>query len=183
MARVIRAGSAVLHAAQLEAIDDAARIRRLAEVEAERIREQAREEGLGAARAESAAHLIETAALRAQVLREAEAALIPLVRSVVERVLHASLEADASRIAAVVRAHLERLQRAQHVEVHVHPDDAAALASTSFASPPTSIVADASLTRGDVVLQSNLGRIDARLEVQLDALERALRTGQTGRTP
>lgn len=177
MARLIRAGSSLLTGTRVEALDSAERIRRLALADAEQIRERARQEGLAAGRAESAALLVELASARAKALHDAEAALIPLVRSVVERVVHASLEEDASRITSMVRAHLERLQRAQQGTIHVHPDDLAALTAAELGAPWT-LLPDASLVRGDVIVVSNLGRVDARLHVQLDALEAALRAAQ-----
>lgn len=172
MARVIRVGSAVLSRARIEAVDDAARIRRLAEEDAASIRAQAREEGLAHARAEAAAQQVETAQLRARVLEEAEAALVPLVRSIVERMLHTALEEDSTRIVAIVRAQLERVQRAQQVALYVHPSDAGAL--TPVLPSTIRVIADERLAQGDVILESNLGRVDARIAVQLDALERAL---------
>lgn len=166
MARVIRA-------AQVEAIQDAARIRRHAEEDAHRVRERAREEGLAAGRAEAAALLIETARRRAEVIAQAEASLPPLVRSVVERILQTTFE-DPAHIVHLLRVHLERLHRAQNVEVTVHPDDAQALAALSLEAPTFRILVDPTLQRGDLLLVSNLGRIDARIALHLDALEKAL---------
>ena len=175
MARVIRAGSVQLTASRIEAVDDAARIRRLAEEDAKRIRFEAREAGFAEARAEAAASLLETARLRHRLLQEAEASVIAVVRPVVERLLHLALEEDGARIVPLVRSHLERLQRAEFVEVRVHPGDALALHAVPLSSSPSvRVVPDETLQRGDVILESNLGRIDARLHVQLEALERAL---------
>jgi len=167
MARVIRA-------AQVEAIQDAARIRRLADEEAQRARAQAYEQGLAEGRAEAAAHLIGTARLRQQVIEQAEAALIPLVRSVVERILQVTFEEDSARIVPLLRTHLGRLHRAQNIEVSVHPDDASALSRLALEPPNFRIVADETLQRGDILIVSNLGRIDARLALHLDALQKAL---------
>ena len=167
MARVIRAADA-------EAIRDGARIRRLAEEDAHRIRENAREEGLAAARIEVAARLVEIARRRAEVLADAETSIPPLVRSIVERILQETFEDDPTRIAHLLRGHLQHLHRAQGIEVTVHPDDQGALATLSLDEPTFRILIDPSLQRGDILLVSNLGRIDARIALHLDAFEKAL---------
>ena len=167
MARVIRA-------AYVEAIQDAARIRRLAHYDARRVHDQAREEGLAEGRAEATAYLFETARLRAKVIEQAEAALIPLVRSVVERILHAAFEDDSTRIVPLLRMHLESLHRAQSIEVSVHPDDASALAALCLEPPTFQILPDDTLQRGDLLIVSDLGRIDACVALRLDALQKAM---------
>ena len=167
MARVIRA-------AVVEAIQDAARIRQRAEQDAHALRTAAREEGLAAARTEAAAHLIETARLRAQVIHQAEASLAPLVRSVVERILQDTFEEDHARIARLLRTHLDRLLRAQSIEVTVHPDDVPAISALALEAPTFRILTDPTLARGDILLISDLGRVDSRLALHLDALEQAL---------
>lgn len=167
MARVIRAADA-------EAIRGAARIRRLAEEDARGIRESAREEGLAIARIEAAARLVEMARHRAEMIAEAENAIPPLVRSIVERILQTTFEENPTRIAQLLRTHLQHLHRAQAIEVTVHPDDESALATLSLQEPTFRILIDPTLQRGDILLESNLGRINARIALHLDAFEKAL---------
>jgi flagellar biosynthesis/type III secretory pathway protein FliH len=65
--------------------------------------------------------------------------------------------------------------------VRVHPDDVAAvtvrrdaLAARAPAGAALDIVADEAVGRHGCVIETALGRVDARLETQLAALERAL---------
>jgi flagellar biosynthesis/type III secretory pathway protein FliH len=69
----------------------------------------------------------------------------------------------------VVREGLERVRRASRVRVRVHPSDAAQLIELE-----AEVVEDPSITRGGCVVESELGEVDARLEVRLDALARAI---------
>jgi flagellar biosynthesis/type III secretory pathway protein FliH len=75
--------------------------------------------------------------------------------------------------------------RGDWVRVRVHPDDAAAvtarrdaLAARAPAGAALDVVADEAVGRHGCVIETAVGRVDARLETQLAALERAL-TEQT----
>lgn len=191
MARVIRAHASVskavvldaearargiLHAAHEER--EALRAHALSELEA--TRRAAHEQGVEEGRATVAALETRAAQARAKSIEDAEQALVGLVTKVAERVLHTTLTDAPERVVPAVRAELARLRRAKQVELRVHPDDAqalrAALASGETLEPEgTRIVADPSITRGGCVIASELGTLDARLEVQLEAFARALR--------
>jgi flagellar biosynthesis/type III secretory pathway protein FliH len=74
--------------------------------------------------------------------------------------------------------------RGESVRLRVHPDDAPALADRVQAlaerlpAPGAlALVTDESVGRYGCVVETALGRVDARLETQLAALERALRGG------
>jgi type III secretion system HrpE/YscL family protein len=163
-----------------EASAEAERIRASAAREAAALRGEAEERGRREGRASVAA--LETRALeaRARSIDEAERTLVGLVTKIAERVLHATLADAPERVVPAVRAELARVKRAKHVELRVHPADAealrAALARGEIFEPaaPT-IVPDETVARGGCWIASDLGTIDARLEVQLAAFERALR--------
>lgn len=190
MARVIRPRAELVSAAVVDAEREARAIVERAHARAARIVEQAEREraerareghaeGIAAGRASVAALVMRALDARAQVIAEAEDALIGLVTRVAERVLHQTLEDAPERVVPAVRAALEQVRRAQRVELRVHPADADALtraleASGALAGDPR-IVADPTLRRGGCVVLSELGTLDARLEVQLAAFEQALR--------
>jgi len=75
---------------------------------------------------------------------------------------------------------LTRARRARDVVVRLHPDDAAILerAAPDVAAragrASFTVKADASIERGGCVVETDLGELDARIDVQLDALARAL---------
>lgn len=193
MARVIRSHTAVTKAVVVRANEDARAIVREAESraalilesaerEAETLRREASERGASEGRASVAALEVRAATARARSIEDAERTMVSLVTRVAERVLHAALEDAPARVVPAVREELTRIRRAKQIEVRVHPTDAATLEAAlargeSLGSGALRITADAAITRGGCVLTSELGTLDARLEVQLEAFERALREG------
>lgn len=188
MARVIRTHASVTSEAALlargeakgileAAHAEAARIIAEAERRAERLEEEAFARGVEAGRASVAALEARALTARDRALEEAEGAIVGLVTRIAERVLRDAFEDAPARIVPIARAMLDRVRRARSIEVRVHPDDAPTLERAlveAHAGGPR-ILPDASITRGGCVVTSELGTIDARLEVQLEAFERALR--------
>ncbi len=160
---------------------EATRIR--AEVEAERARvlagaiEEGRREGLARAGAILAAATAEGDRRLAATESEAVSLALAIARKVIGREL-----SDPSRAAVVdLAAHALREARELHcVALLVSPIDASAVRAAEgrlgglLARGVLSIREDASLSAGNVVLETESGRIDARVETQLAALARAL---------
>lgn len=130
---------------------------------------QAIEDLRAEARAELAVAIAGVERARMAVLADAEATIGALAIAVAERILGEALDVQPERVRTVVSEALERVRRAKHVRVRVHPSDAAQLVDLEV-----EIVEDASVTRGGCVVESELGEVDARLEVRLDALARAI---------
>ncbi len=174
MARVIRGGGGrVLPAALGEARDEAARILEAAREEARAMQEQLRAElaaeAREAARAELAAGYAELGRARREALEGVEAAIGELAVAVAERIVFEALEAEPERVRTLVREATDRVRRATRVRVRVSPLDAAQLLELD-----AEVVEDDSITRGGCVVETELGDVDARLEVRLEALARAL---------
>ncbi|MFO0713653.1 MAG: type III secretion system stator protein SctL [Sandaracinus sp.] len=191
MARVIRARaelvrgeivSAKARAAQIvaEAEQAAARLRAEAASEIASAKRDAIEEGRREGRALTAALEARAAEARDRSVAEAEHVVVGLVTKIAERVLHGVLEDAPERVVPAVRAELARVRRAKTVEIRLHPDDAeavrAALARGETLEPAAPhLVPDPTIVRGGCLVSSDLGTLDARLEVQLEAFARALR--------
>jgi flagellar biosynthesis/type III secretory pathway protein FliH len=173
MARVIRGGArppedaARADAERLrdEARADAEAIRARAISEAEQIREGARAEAREQARAELAAEWL--ALERSRSAPSAE--LLTLASAIARRLVEAELTLAPEAIGAIAREALARVPGAQRVRIRAHPDDVAALAALEVA-----VEADSSIARGGCVVLTELGEVDARLEVRLEALVRAI---------
>lgn len=175
MARVIRSGGArVIPAAIAGAHRDAEAIVRAAREQAEReraaLRAELEAEAREAAKAEVAAALLAVEQARARALREAEASILEIALAAARRIVAEELELHPERIRAIVRDATERVRRARRARVRVHPSDAAHLAFSDV-----ELVEDASIERGGCIVESELGEVDARLEVRIAAIERALR--------
>jgi flagellar biosynthesis/type III secretory pathway protein FliH len=175
VARVIRNGDArVAPRAIVDAREEAERILADAHDRANRLRDEQLAELRAEAREEARIELAEAhlglERARQGVLRDAEASVVDLALAVAKRVIGQELSTHPDRVRALVREALDRVRRATHVRVRVHPEDAAELAVEGI-----EVVADASIERGGCIVQSDLGDVDARLDVRLDALRRALR--------
>jgi flagellar biosynthesis/type III secretory pathway protein FliH len=155
-----------------EARAEAERLREEARAEAERLREEARAAALAAARAEIAEGLVAAARAREAAIAGAEREVQTLALVAAGRIVGEELALSPERIVTIVRNVTERARRARGVEVRVHPDDAVALERAVGAS--LRIIPDPTITRGGCVVTSELGIVDARVEVQLDAMARIL---------
>lgn len=152
---------------------------------AEADREEARRVGRAEGREEGLATVTELLCrARRDVARrseEAENDLLRLSVRIAEKLLGRELAADPSAIADVVRTALRGARSRRELVVRVHPGDAAQvaaarprLAEALVRHGELSIQADPAVSPGGCQIDTEAGTIDARLEVQLAAIERAL---------
>ena len=175
MARVIRGdGAKVIPAQVVDAHAEADQILADARARAEAIEAEARDTIEASVRAtleaELAAAWLEVEAARQAALEGAHESVAELALAVAGHLVHDAIEAEPGRVRALVDDALSRVRRARAVKVRVHPEDAPALGEID-----AELVPDDTLGRGDCVVESDLGEIDARLSVRLEALRRALR--------
>jgi len=116
-----------------------------------------------------------------EIFTNMEAELVKLALTVAERVLFQEVATTPRAVSAALRAALSQLDQAHHVVLRVHPDDLAHLESiqaefkeslsglTKIAFEP-----DASLRRGDLIAESEAGRIDCTLKRRLSAVTEAI---------
>lgn len=176
MARVIRDGARVVPGALADAHEEAARILSDARAEAGALAEAARGDiertAREDARAELAAAHLEVEHARSSQLAALADQVVELSLAVAERVIGERFERDPAHVRALVEDALQRVRRASDVRVRVHPDDVGALEHLEV-----ELAADATLGRGDCVVETDLGEVDGRLSVRLDALRRVLLRG------
>lgn len=113
---------------------------------------------------------------------EAVAALGELAVRIAGAMLGQAYQADPALLARLVGEGLDAVgSSSREVEVRLHPDDIAALSSLLTLSPQQRLVADASLSRGDLRVHAETVRIDGTLEARLrGALDAVIR--QAGAT-
>ena len=118
-------------------------------------------------------------ALRAEEARRAERDLDRVMElSVVlaERLVGEALRVEPARVADLARAAIREARGARRVRLACNPDDAPALADAlGPLGPDLEVEADDALGRGSIVVHTDIGGIDARLEPQLARLAAALR--------
>jgi flagellar biosynthesis/type III secretory pathway protein FliH len=197
MGRIVGGSGRVVPAAAVDARADADALRAVAREEADAIRAQAaaardaavregRAQGRAEAAAEMAALLVEARAHAARLRVAATPAAVALATKMAEQIVGRAVALAPEVMADIVGAALDACRpRGEGVRVRVHPDDAApvlarrdALAVRAPAAAALEIVADESVGRHGCIVETAVGRVDARLATQLDALERAL-TEQT----
>lgn len=177
MSRVIRAKTlgeiASARDETARARHEALRIIEDAKAEAERVRREARAEGLAAANLEAARLLLEASRTRDAALLAAERDARRLALEAATHIVGEAIALEPDRIAAIVRSALTRARQMHSCEVHVHPEDLSALERAKL-NDSVRLVADATISRGGCVIRSALGTIDARVEVRIDAIARWL---------
>jgi flagellar biosynthesis/type III secretory pathway protein FliH len=152
-----------------------------AEEKARVLREQARTEGREEGASELAAAWLR---MRAEQNARAEQDLdrtVELARAIAERLIGETLALEPSKIAAMARQTLAAAQQARRIVMRAHPRDAEALStelsSLGLEQAAIEIHADEARTRGSLLLETDLGILDADLTIQLDRLARSLRDG------
>jgi type III secretion protein L len=91
-----------------------------------------------------------------------------------ERIVGEALRVEPERIAAIATEALRETRGARKVSIEACPDDVATLAALLGPDVATITPSD-ELRRGSLVVHTDLGRVDARLEPQLARLAAALR--------
>ncbi len=181
----------VLPAAIVEAREEAARLVHAAEERARAILREAEakaareaEETARAAReAEiarlAAAHVALRAREESRAAREIDRTVAMAVM-LAERIVGEALAVDGARIATLATEALRETRGARRMRIEASPADLAMLRHVlaevgSEVAEVVEVVANDELTRGSVVVETELGRVDARLRPQLERLAIALR--------
>jgi flagellar biosynthesis/type III secretory pathway protein FliH len=190
--RIIKGFGHVVPKAVLDARGEAAALLARARAEAETMRaevsaarEAARREGLEAGRAEGVAEAAVTlAAARTEAARLTEGAApvaITLATKMAEKIVGRAVALSPETMADIAGEALAACRPgAGTVRVRVHPDDLPAVEArrealaTRAPAAALELVADETVGRSGCVIETPQGRVDARLETQLAALERAL---------
>jgi flagellar assembly protein FliH len=155
--------------------------------EAREARETGHREGEAAGRAAAAAELQpaldklargiqEVAALRPQIMREAAADLVGLSLGIARRILHRELSVDPGALEGLVSGALQKMPAQEICRLRIHPELEAgvrqALARAGRGGLP--LIADGTLERGAILIETARGKLDASLETQLSEIGRGL---------
>lgn len=184
MSRVIRsdrAGEALIPAAVADARERASALLAQTEREIAQRAESALAAARAQARAELAAELLALAEARDRMLAAESAQLAQLGLALARRIVGEELALRPERVRDLCAELLARVRRARQVSLRVHPDDRAlletqlaALRASAELAGALHIESDPALARGDCVVVSDVGVLDARIDTRLEALGRAL---------
>lgn len=125
----------------------------------------------------------EIAAALVQIRAEAKQATIVLARKMAEKIVGHAITIDPMVMRDIAANALKAARLSpEPVRLRVHPEDLGVLQASRAEwlaeigiKADVSVVADASVGRYGCIVETSAGRLDARLETQLDALEQALR--------
>ena len=115
-----------------------------------------------------------------RVIQEAEGDIIALAVEVAERIIHQSIALDEQTLKRIVVGSLELVRDKRQITVLVHPEDLARMQAWRLEllehvdTTALFFEDDESLERGDCLIETEAGRVDARLSVQLESFKRAL---------
>lgn len=161
--------------------EDARAIRTAAEEERGRVLAEAEERGLRSGVARAGALLARAAAERDRALAAVEPEAVALAIEIARKVLGRELSDAGSRAVVDLAARaVAEARRRRVVALRVSPADADAIRGSGARlaglvdEGVLSIREDAALARGEVVVETEAGRIDARMETQLALLASAL---------
>jgi flagellar assembly protein FliH len=112
---------------------------------------------------------------------------------VARRILEMELTASAEPLVNLVRTAVRRLGESRKIAIHLSPSDAQAVSAAieargSQAVAPASIskveiIPDASLGRGDCLVEGDLVTVDGRINARIEELRRVLDAGGAENTP
>ncbi|QHN03919.1 hypothetical protein FTO74_11470 [Granulicella sp. WH15] len=111
---------------------------------------------------------------RQQYFATVEDQVVRLALAIAARVLHREAKANPVLLADTVKAALARVEESSGTTLRVPPDELS-LWSNVFpqgAEPLVHLSADARMKPGDCVLETNIGRVDLGIDVQLEEIDR-----------
>lgn len=181
----------ILRAADVQAWTDAQGLLERARADADRIRAEALaafeaeklkgfEEGLAQAQLEQTERMIDNASRMVDFFASVEQRMVGLVMDAVRRII-AEYD-DAERVMAVVRSGLNVLRNQKQLTLRLAPEHAESVrgrASELLQQFPgvgmVDIVSDSRLKGDAAILESDIGVVEASIEMQLQALEQGFK--------
>jgi flagellar assembly protein FliH len=121
--------------------------------------------------------LTELTALRASMIRQTETQIVELALAAARRIIHREVSLDRNLLIAIVRVALDRLGESARVTVRLHPEEFEATGAArvaEFAGTDILFVSDARVGRGGCRVESDMGILDAGVDVQIQEIARAL---------
>ena len=154
-------------------------IRRRAEAAYQERKQQGYEDGVLEGQMQQAEKMLETGMQAVEYLEGLERQIVEVVTTAVRKIV-GEMD-DRERIVRLVRTALDQVRGRQRVTVRVCPEEEqyvrealAPMLARASASAGLDVVADQHMHPGDCTLESEMGVVDAGLEVQLKAIENAL---------
>lgn len=111
---------------------------------------------------------------RARFRRDSEPELLRLALAVARKILRRELTVDPHSLLGILKAALETINQAEVLSIRAAPEDAAQLSGRLAAldlPDEVEVIADRTLQRGSVILDTKRGQVDASVNTQLAEIE------------
>lgn len=125
--------------------------------------------------AEAARVFDEVAGYKSALRSEAEQELVDLAFAIARRIVRRELGVDRTAVGALVKTCMQDFPAVSVKKVMVHPDDLSLVREAL--GPGVEAAPDASIARGGAVLETDQGRLDARIDSQLEEIALGLADG------
>ena len=133
---------------------------------------------LQAERQQIARMLMEFATERRNYYHRIEGEVVQLALAIARKILHREAQLDANTLAGIVRVTLEKLDAGTHVNLHVHPKEAADwshyFAGQKEGAPMAEVREDSTVAPGECRIETSLGTTEVGFETQLKEIETGL---------
>lgn len=120
------------------------------------------------------------------MLNEMKGKIVEIAIATAKKIIKKEIEEDSETIVRVVREALTRIKQAQKITIKVNPQDwmklkevQPELLSSSLREGSVYIEKDEAIAAGGSLLETDKGIIDARIEQQIDEVNKALSGGQS----
>lgn len=117
---------------------------------------------------------------RQQLYLKAETESVELALAVARRIIGQEISLDRQIVLNVVKGALDKVINHEKVKIRINPQDLEAVQTALFEFLPhveklenVHFEADAAITTGGCVVETNFGTVDARIESQLDQIDSA----------
>jgi flagellar assembly protein FliH len=119
---------------------------------------------------------LQVVTLKSRLRAEAERELVELAFAISRRILRREISVDPTAVVGLIRSCMEQHSRTEIHRLHVNPQDHALVAEFFQQSPGPrpEVVADPKVGRGGAVLETARGVLDAKVETQLEEIEKGL---------
>jgi len=117
-----------------------------------------------------------------QGLLNAERQLLDLAVAIARRILGQEIARDQTAVLPIVQAALTKVRDQEQITVRVNPENYEAVLAARLQLQASltrdnalTVAADSSLAQGDCVLETPYGKVDARIDTQLELVKTALK--------
>lgn len=114
-------------------------------------------------------------------LKNASKDMLNLAFKIAEKIIGKSLELDRNLIMDIVAQALQTVRQSRRITIHVNPEDAKTLkagkevlAETLGQGRMIDIAEDKKVERGGCIIESEIGKVEAQLQTQLERLKKVL---------